>query len=169
MIDSPHYGIMKNRQLALVADIASGRISGMSYDSILLRELPTTIEFLVDDAPKPLPGIIISPAPQGEEITPYGQGGGQAYDEIGYPILVVMIDKQTTIPSERRDYRANLRRLVMGRFRTQSVTITEPATTFDRSRVIPGPVLNHRKLQERRIWASAFVSYFYTIEAVPAA
>lgn len=166
---SPLKGLMLTKQAQHQADITNELITGIETSAVIVLETPRTLDVLLDDPPVPPPCIILCPAQQGEEIRPDGQAGGVAYDEIGYPIQVVMIDRQDPKNRDNKDdWRLQLRRIVMRRHREQATTVADPATSFHSSKVTPGPQLDHLKLDLRSIWVSAFIGVHYTREPVTA-
>lgn len=166
---SPLTGLLEAKRTAHRADIDSGILTGINPDSIVVYQSPRTADFLIDNAPKKLPCILLCPAQQAERIKAFGQGGGQAYDEIGYPIMVMLIDRHdSTDPDCRMDWRNNFRDAVMDRHREQRNTLTDPVAIFDYCEVAPGPPVDYQRMQSRGVWASWFTATYYTLRAVPA-
>lgn len=152
MADSVHHAILTAAQTA-IRDL---NLTGIEDNSVLLVAMPTddlkTLVVRITDAGFTKPTILVSPI--GSERLNASEGTN-ASDDIGYPILIAILDGHKQNQTSKLEQWMEWRGLVIDHFIHNRLTITtsRPVKPKDQT-VEPGSIFDPRAWYERNLMLS---------------
>lgn len=150
MGDSLHYTILESVQTA-IQDLD---LTGIANDNVVILKENKRLERQEIG----IPGVGIMHS--GESEIYEGPNSTNIYEEIGYPVLVIMfdLDRGTGEPSQTlsHDTRLYWRQQIVARFLGQSLT-----TDVCRCTIASRPVFLPAEWKERSAWVSPLLFYFW--------